>query len=268
MPPKHRTSRKRKLDTKIIHSLDKGLEVLELVGTLGDASLADLAQHLHFDKATIFRLLTTLIRRRYVQQDAETKRYRLGFRVLHLESLLFKRLDLPGLSREVLTALANDSGEAAHLAVLQKDQVMVIAQRESPERVAANAHVGSVEPLHSTALGKAVLMQLSDEALRRTVASLDLTPYTRNTIVNPEWLIKHLQKARELGYAVDEEEFDAEVRCIAAPVHIPGSRQLFAIGISGPSSRVSSGRMGHLIQRVQQASQALERLFSGEMAGS
>lgn len=256
--------RKRKLDTKIIHSLDKGLEVMELVaGADGDTGLSELAQQLKWDKSTVFRLLTTLIRRGYVEQDSQTKRYRLGFRILHLEHQLFKSLDLPRVSRDILTRLALDTGEAAHLAALEREHCVIVAQRESPERIAVNSHIGMAEPLHCTALGKAILMQLGEASLKRIVSTLELKAYTRNTITSVEWLLKHIEKCRSSGYALDEEEFDEGVRCVGAPVHVPGSRQLYSMGISGPSSRVVAGRLGALVEHVLEATKELSRLLGG-----
>ena len=254
-----------KLDTKIIHSLDKGLQVLEMVATSdGEAGLSDLTGKLKWDKSTVFRLLTTLIRRGYVEQDPDTKRYRLGFQLLHLEHHLFKSLDLSRISREILARLAGSTGEAAHLATLHGDRLVIIAQRESPERVAVNAHVGSIEPLHCTALGKAILMQLSGEAFKGMLGGTELTSYTAKTITSRRRLLNNVRKARSLGCAVDDEEFDPQVRCIAAPAIMPRSRQFYAIGISGPSSRVTSVRIRALAKHVLAAADEFSRQFGGK----
>lgn len=256
-------ARKKKLDTKIIHSFDKGIEVLELVANARTGiSLSELAQVLKWDKSTVFRLLTTLIRRGYVDRDDETKRYHLGLRVLYLEQLLVQGLDLPRVSQGLLASLARSTGEAAHLAVLQRDRVVIAAQQESPGRVAVNAHIGTSEPLHCTALGKAILVQMPEEELRQSIAVMDFRAYTPKTIVSAEWFAKHIERVRNMGYALDEEEYDAEVRCIAVPVRIPGSRQYYALGISGPSSRVAGARMHLLIEQVIQAAAELTGQFA------
>lgn len=256
---------KKKLDTKIIHSLDKGLEVLEVVAADGEeVGLLELTARLKWDKSTIFRLLTTLIRRGYIDQDPDTKRYRLGFKILHLEQQLFKSLDLPRLSRDLLTRLANSTGEAAHLATLHRNQVIIIAQRDSPERMAANVHVGTIEPLHATALGKAVLMQMSEEALASALESIEYTAYTPKTVTSPRALVTHIRKARTVGYVVDDEELAPEVRCVAAPAIMPSSRNLYAVGISGPASRVVPARVPMLAEQVTKAAEEFTRLFGGE----
>src|SRR5258708_37028857 len=115
---------KKKLDSKFIHSMDKGLEVLERVAQGGELPLSDLAHALNWDKSTVFRLLATLMRRGYIEQNPETKRYRLGFRILYLENQLFRALDLPRVCRDTLARLAQKTGESAHLATIQRRQVI------------------------------------------------------------------------------------------------------------------------------------------------
>lgn len=255
---------KNKMDSKIIHSLDKGLEVLELVATNGeDVGLSDLTQKLKWDKSTVFRLLTTLIRRGYIQQCPDTKRYRLGFEILHLEGQLFRTLDLPRLSRDILAGLVKATGEAAHLAALHQNQVIIIAQKESPERMAVNALVGTVEPLHATALGKAILMQMSEIARGKMVENIEYTAYTASTLITPRALVENVERSRSLGYAVDNEEFSPEVRCVAAPALLPRAPQLYALGISGPSSRVTSGRTQMIAEQVVRAAKEFAQLFGG-----
>jgi DNA-binding IclR family transcriptional regulator len=257
------TDRSTRPDTKIIHSLDKGLEVLELVAEAGGvANLSELAHRLQWDKSTVFRLLTTLARRGYVDRDEDTKRYYLGFRLLHLEQKLFQSLDLPRVSRDVLHSLSRATGESAHLASLERRHAVVVAQVECPERVAANARIGFAEPVYCTAHGKALLGQLPEDTLRRLIAELELRACTPKTITSAEWLIKHVQQVRHNGYALDEEEHDAEVRSIAAPVRVPSARKVFSVGISGPSTRMIPSRMPALIEEVRKAAEALSQRFS------
>jgi IclR family KDG regulon transcriptional repressor len=256
----------KKLDPKIIHSLDKGLEVLELVAANGeDVRLSDLTKQLRWDKSTVFRLLTTLIRRGYVEQYPDTKRYRLGFRILHLEGQLFRTLDLPRLSRDVLARLVSATGEAAHLATLHENRAIVIAQKESPERMAVNAHVGTIEPLHATALGKAILMQMPETTLWNMVENIEYTAHTANTLITPQALVENVQRARSMGYAVDDEEFAPEVRCVAAPALLPSARRFYALGISGPSSRVTPARIQMIAERVMGAAEEFTQLFGGKV---
>jgi IclR family acetate operon transcriptional repressor len=126
-----------------------------------------------------------------------------------------------------LTRLANATGEAARLATLRKGQVIVIAQTESPERMAVNAHAGMIEPLHST-------------ALERAAAGIE---YTARTLTTPWALTENVGMARSAGYAVDDEVLPPEVCCIAVPAVIPGSRRFCAIGISEPGLRVAPARV-------------------------
>ena len=251
-----------RLDTKIIHSLDKGMYVLELIGAgEGHATLAGLTEKLQWDKSTVFRLIATLIRRGYVEQDPINKHLRLGYRVLHLNELLLRSLNIAQLSRDLLVDLADATRETSHIGALQSDHGIIIAQRDSPEKVGVYAHVGEIEPLHCTALGKALLMQMSDGLLTKTIARLELVKHTPNTITSQSWLLETVQKVRVAGYVVDDEEYVTGARCIAAPIKVPGSSQLLAIGISGPAWRIVAGRVPSLVAEVMNAAKEFNRKF-------
>jgi IclR family acetate operon transcriptional repressor len=255
-----------RLDTKVIHSLDKGLQVLELVASSdGHATLAGMTEKLRWDKSTVFRLLTTLTRRGYVEQDAISKRYRLGYRLLGIQQTILQSLDYVTLTRDVLSQLAESTREASHFAILQNDHGVVISQKNSPEKIGVWAQPGEIEPLHCTAVGKALLIQMQEVALHDVVSKLDMKAYTPNTITSRQELLEAIRKMRAAGYAIDKEEYVTGARCIAAPVKIPGSHQLFAIGISGPASRVVTGRIPGLVASVLKAAAELNVRFTGEL---
>jgi DNA-binding IclR family transcriptional regulator len=100
--------------------------------------------------------------------------------------------------------------------------------------------------------------------LKKVISNLELKAYTPNTITSSEWLVNHILKLRAQGYALDEEEYDPQVRCIAAPVRIQGLRQYYALGISGPSSRVAAGRIPVLVRHVLDAASELSHVFGSE----
>ena len=143
------------------------------------------------------------------------------------------------------------TGECAHLAVPAQGKVMYIDQVESPVTLRVNAQVGTMNPLHCTALGK-VLLAYGDLDIPS-----DLAPFTPNTITDPETLRRHLEEIRRLGFAVDDEEFDIGVRCIAVPVFDFRGKAVGAIGISGPATRMTSERMPALTAIVIEIGKAL-----------
>lgn len=199
----------------------------------GGLSNTELAEKLGVDKATASRLAATLARYGYIERDEPSRCYMLGPQIITLGRKAVGRLSLVDTARPFLNQLMEQTGECAHLAIQAQGRALYIAQVESPATLRVNAQVGTMNPLHCTALGKILLAYGAAEI------STALEAYTENTITGPDQLKTHLEAVRQAGYAVDDEEFDPGVRCIAAPVFSQPGRAAAAIGVSGPSSRIT-----------------------------
>jgi len=148
------------------------------------------------------------------------------------------------------------TGECAHLAVPAQGKVLYVDQVESPATLRVNAQVGTMNPLHCTALGK-VLLAFGDLELPATLAS-----FTPHTLTDPDRLRKNLEQVCAQGYAVDDEEFDLGVRCIAVPVFDFRGKPAGSIGISGPTTRVTLERLPELAAIVIEIGKSLSERMS------
>lgn len=235
-----------------IQSLARGLKILELLSqSPNGVSITELADILGVDKGSASRLVATLARYGYAEKDVNTRRFTLGPQVVSLSRSLLTRLPLREAAKPYLRQMMEQTGECAHLAVPAQDRVLYIDQVESPATLRVNAQVGTLNPLHCTALGKALL------AFGKLEFSPALESFTPRTITDPETLRQHLDEVRHLGYAVDDEEFDPGVRCIAVPVFDFRGKVVGSIGISGPSSRVTLDRLPYLAATVVEIGKAL-----------
>ncbi|HSQ17955.1 MAG TPA: IclR family transcriptional regulator [Anaerolineales bacterium] len=235
-----------------IQSLARGLKILDLLGQSPDGlSVTELAESLGVDKGSASRLVSTLARYGYAQKDELTRRYQLGSQVVSLSRSLLTRLPLREAANPFLQKLMESTGECAHLAVAAQGKALYIDQVESPATLRVNAQVGTLNPLHCTALGK-VLLAFGDLAL-----PAGLETFTPRTITDPETLRLALDDVRHLGYAVDDEEFDPCVRCIAVPVFDLRGKLVGSMGISGPSSRVTRERLPELAAILLEIGHAL-----------
>ena len=239
-----------------IQSLARGLKILDLLGQNPDgASITELAEILDVDKGSASRLVSTLARYGYAEKDEVTRRYHPGPQVVSLSRSVLTRLPLREAAKPFLRQLMERTGECAHLAVPAQGKVLYIDQVESPATLRVNAEVGTMNPLHCTALGKALL------AFGNIAMPTELVRFTTNTIRSKRTLAQHLEQVRQSGYAVDDEEFDPGVRCIAVPVFDFRGKLVGSIGISGPSSRVTPEKLPTLAAIVVEIGKALsERL--------
>jgi len=243
-----------------IRSVSKAVRLIQALSEeSGTHGVNDLARRLEMDKASVSRILRTLQRGGLVAQDETTRGYTLGLSLVHLGQKALRRLDLRTAALEALDRLAREIGECAQLAILAGERALYIAQAAPDRGVNIDAPVGTLVPLHCTALGK-VLLAFQREPLRREILSqIAMESFTRRTIRDVDRLGAHLDSVRSAGVAFDDEEFSVGVRCVAAPVFRHDGLIAGAIGISGPSPRVTDDRVAVLEEIVCREATALSR---------
>lgn len=223
--------------------------------------VTEIAQALDVDKSTAFRLLSTLASRGFVVQDQDTRRYRLGLQIVELSRYVLDRIELRSLAKPWVKRLKQLTGESAHLAVLTDGRAVYIDQEESGATLSVNTEIGRQAPIHCTAIGKSLLAYLPPEDLDRLLGRMTLTRYTPRTITTLRELIPHLESIRERGYAVDDEEFDPGVRCVAAAIRDYRSKVIASVGISGPAIRVTLERIPELGASAMETADRISRLI-------
>ncbi|GHE98687.1 IclR family transcriptional regulator [Amycolatopsis deserti] len=196
-------------------------------------TLNEVAQTTGLPKSSAFRYLWTLENHRYVERDDERGLFRLGLGFVGMQS---RHLEiLRERARPSLESLRDEFGETANLGLLDGDHIIYIEIVESRRGVRLAASRGDRDPLHSTALGKAIAAHLPADRVRNLLESTGLPSRTANTITSIDDYLDELAKVRRLGYAVDNGENEEDGRCVAAPLlatHLPA-----AISVSGPASR-------------------------------
>jgi IclR family transcriptional regulator, KDG regulon repressor len=228
-----------------IQSLARGLKILDILAHSEEgASITELALVLNIDKASASRLMATLAHYGYAERDQRTRRFHLGSQVVSLSRSVLLRMPLREAAKPFLHLLMEKTGECAHLAVPSNQEALYVDQVESPATLRVNVEVGKTAPLHCTALGKVLL------AFGGLPVPEHLPAFTPHTITQPGQLKRHLKQIYLRGYAVDDEEYDAGVRCIAAPVSDFREKLVGAIGISGPASRLTQDSLPHLARLV------------------
>ena len=228
-----------------IQSLARGLKILQLMADATDGiGVTELADQLGVDKGTASRMIQTLKNYGFVEQAPDGRRYQLGPVLVQLSRSVINRMPLRDTAKPYLRTLVDITGECAHLAIYAQEKALYIDQVESEATLRVNAEIGQMAPLHCTALGK-VLLAFGDHPLPE-----ELEMRTAATIITPGKLEIELDKVRGQGYAIDNEEYDLGVRCIAVPVYDIRSKIVGAIGVSGPAARMSMDRIDKLAEQV------------------
>ena len=223
-----------------IQSLERAFAILEDVASHREGtSLADLSKRVGLHNSTTFHLLKTMARLGYVSQMKESRRYRVGSRVFTLAARARDENALPGLATPVLERLSADTGESSHFAIRTGDEIVVVARIAGAGMLQLADSTGMPRPAHATAIGKVLLASLPRDQLEQMLDRIGLRRFTPKTIVARDALLREIDEVRRKGMAIDDGEFDDEVRCVAVPVHDFAGRVAGAIGISGPIWRLS-----------------------------
>jgi DNA-binding IclR family transcriptional regulator len=238
-----------------VRSLERAFDLLEhLADAGGEMALSELTEVSGLPMPTIYRLMRTLVNQGYARQ-APSKRYALGPRLIRLGESSSRLLG--GWARPVLARLVDEVGETANMALLEGDAVVYVAQAPSRHSMRMFTEVGRRVQAHCTGVGKALLAQLSTENAQALVNRTGLAAHTPHTITELTALLRELELTRRRGYALDNEEQELGVRCVAVP--LTGAPALSAISVSGPSGRLTHEVVDDVVPVMRRAAERLAR---------
>ena len=242
-----------------VQSVVRAFQILELIAAGGgEMGITELAAAANLPLPTIHRLLRTLILRGYVHQTPR-RRYALGARLIPLGERAGGSLGAT--CKPILTDVVQSVGESASMAMFDLNRAIYIAHVPSQHSMRMFTNVGHRVELHATAVGKALLSMLDDDEALSRVARVGMNPRTPYTITEPEVLRAQLALVRERGFALDEEEQEVGVCCVA--VAVPGPIAL-AMSVSGPTPRMTPGKVSSIVPVLRSAARRVGDLLAAE----
>lgn len=240
--------------TKSAPALERGLRILEaLSGSCYGMSLAQLCRRLALPRSSTHCLLLTLERQNFVHREYEAGRYVITPRLSALASRAFSGISVSLGALLSLRKLAKVTRLTAHMAVLQNNEVHLVAKVEPAGAERTASYVGQRVGAHCSSLGKALIAYLPEEELMRIVQGHPLTRNNENTITSVKALKEELNRVRQLGYALDNEEEELGMRCIGAPMFDSAGRIVAAVSVTGRTAQIHSGNIAELAVFVKQA---------------
>ena len=233
-----------------ISSLEKGFKVLELLAEKEELTVTKVAELLGFNRTGSHRFLSTLRELGYVEKNQDS-RYQLTFKVMELATKVANRLKIQRVARPFMQELASIFNETTNLGFWDGERIVHLDKIESQEILRIDPVIWSRVPAYCTGLGKAILAFLSQEDLDAYLASVKFNSYTSNTITTRKRLKEELQKTRERGVAIDNEELAIGLRCISAPVFDYTGFPSYAISIAGPTTRMTNEVIERMKKKVR-----------------
>jgi len=238
-----------------IQSVFRALKILECVAENENLiSLTEISRKMGLSKSTTHGLIATLEMYGYIQQDLETGKYSLGLKTFELGQAYAASLDIREIALPDLKELSELYQETAHLAILSGDEVVYIDKVDgNRSSIGIRTRIGGRNPAYCTGVGKVLLAGLSEDTVKEMYAGKPFKKFTKNTVSDLTALAKQLQRVRETGYAMDSEEIEPDLQCVAAPVRDSQGVVIAAISLSGPANRFHN--MEQIISAVIKAAE-------------
>jgi IclR family acetate operon transcriptional repressor len=246
-------------DAYTVKSLVKALNILEVLaeGEESAYTLTQLSRRLHLHISTVHRLLVNLVRQGFVEEVPGSGGYQLSFKVLRMGLRVLDRLDFRRVAQPLLRELSQQTKETVRLAILQETGAISIEKFGSPQPGGLDARLGGVMPLHCSGVGKTLLAYQRGDLLNQIARKPGFPRFTPHTITSLANLKKELERIREQGYAVDQEETVEGLRCVAGPVFDHTGRVVAAFSVAGPASRITPPRLPEIARLVCATSQQI-----------
>ena len=247
-----------------VQSLSRALKLLNALSYYPQGlSLSDLAREVGLPNSTAHRLLTTLQNERYVRFDNEHSTWKIGVQAFQVGSAFVRSRELTQIARPVMQRLMSISGETVNLGVLDRCEVIYLAQVETRKMMRAIAGPGGRVYIHASGIGKALLAFAPEEVREKIFNCWDPRPLTANTITSETALRKNLAQIRKRGFAIDDEETAVGLRCVASVVFDEHQEPVAGISVSGPAARITNSRLGQLGAMVLEAAADITHEFGG-----
>ncbi|TDC50379.1 IclR family transcriptional regulator [Jiangella ureilytica] len=237
-------------------SVHRAVETLMFVADR-PRSVGEVADQLGVHSTTALRILHALHSWRLLDRRPNGT-YRLGAAVMELGQRALESIDIRDVALPFMRDLNQATGETVHLAILENSHVVFIEKIESQHPVRMYSRIGLIAPLHCTGVSKAILAHLSTAERDALIDAADLTEYTQHTLTTPDALRADLELTRYRGFAVDEQEHELGIRCVAAPLMHADGRVAGSLSVSAPGVRVSKRRLMEFVAPLQQAVKGAE----------
>lgn len=242
-----------------VPALAKAIEIVDVIAQHSEGCrLTDIVNQLGLSKSTVSFILSTLEENAYVRRLPDSRRYVIGLHLFEVGTKYLGQLQWRKEFIGVAQRLVDMWGETIQMAILSGRDVLYIARLEGHQPVRLVSHIGSRLPAHATALGKAMLAFLPSEDIYSLYRERGLEKLTDRTISSLPELVADLEKVRQRGYAIDDQETDAHLRCVAVPI-ARGGRAKAACSISGLADRMTDERIQEMLVALVEVSHTLSR---------
>jgi DNA-binding IclR family transcriptional regulator len=245
-----------------VKSVDLAFDILFKISESQSLTLNQISKIFKINEKKVKKILETLLNRGYLSYNKKSDSYSLGIKNFEIGQSYLDSLDLRKLAKGYLKYLSEKFRETVYLAVRSNFEIVYMDSYEINRTVSVKSRLGKLLPMYASASGKVHLADMSQAELEEFFKEVELKKFTPKTITDKEELLKHIEEVKKNGYAIDDEEWEEEVRCLSVPVRNYKNNVVAAITISAPSFRVSKEKLinevkDEMIKKAEELSREL-----------
>jgi IclR family KDG regulon transcriptional repressor len=242
----------------MIQAVERALRILDLFDEYDpELKITEVSARMGLHKSTVHSLLKTLQAYHYIEQNPENGKYRLGMKLVERGNFVIHSLDIRTVAKKHLFELSQQTGQTTHLVVLDGKEGVYIDKVEGPHAVIRYSRIGRRIPIHCSAVGKALTAYQSEPAIRSLLSGYTYIQQTPKTITSEQELLAELNRVKQCGYSIDNEENEPGVRCVAAPIFNHVGNAVAAVSMSTLISRIDDSELDRFIPLVIRTGQAI-----------
>lgn len=242
----------------IIQSVERALKILDLFDEhKTELKITEISAQMGLHKSTVHSLLKTLQEHSYIDQNPEDGKYRLGLKLAERGNFVISNMDIRKAARKYLLELSAKTGQTVHLGILDNREGVYIDKVVGEQAIIRYSRIGRRLPLHSTSIGKVLLAYQKPNDIQRLLNDYHYKQLTTNTITNEAVFLNEIETIQQKGYAIDDQENEQGVRCVAVPIFKDNGQVIAAISISTLVSRVTDHELDVFIELLKDSSKEL-----------
>jgi DNA-binding IclR family transcriptional regulator len=258
------------IENEMVSAVSRTMKILEILSRVEFLGISEIARQSGIHKSTVFRFLNTLVRLGYVYRDSGSDCYGLSLKMNTLSGIRPGSQNILRYASTALEYLARETKETIHLAALENGVLVYLWKIESPRSLRVVSMVSSVGddvPMYCTGLGKAILAWSAPEEQKKYINCQVFTRFTGTTITSGQALLKELARIKKRGYAIDRQEHEVGVVCVAVPVFSARQEPIAAISLAGPSVRMDEKILPGYAKLVISASREISKKLGAAEPG-
>ncbi|ASV69447.1 IclR family transcriptional regulator [Cytobacillus sp. FSL W7-1323] len=231
----------------MVKSVSRALDIIDMISLRKyGMGVTEIANEMDINKSSVHRILSTLVKYGYIEQVKDSGKYKVGYKILNISTRLLDSIDIRSEAKLYLQDLEQKTNEVIHLVVPDNDEVVYIEKLDGNEALRMHSSVGKRAPMHCTSVGKAILAHQPVQVVKDIIQRKGLKPHTEHTITDEMALLENLKMIKTKGFALDLEENENGIVCIAVPIFDYQNNVCAAISVSGPLIRMSQERLQEL----------------------